>query len=78
MWGQTMDICGLIKKGARNRSQVELPREAGEMTGNCTRGSDHWSCLIMKIDISCLKLLLTSLESGVSAPPSAALLSDAA
>lgn len=32
----------------------------------------------MKIDISCLELLLMSLESGVSVPPSAALLSDAA
>lgn len=42
------------------------------MTENCTQGSNHWSHLIMKIDISCLRLLLMSLESGVSVTPLAA------
>lgn len=82
MWGQTMNKCGLIKglvkKGAGNRSQAELPRKAGKMTGICTCRSNHQSHLIMKIDISCLELLLMSLESGVSLTFLAAVLSEAA
>lgn len=40
-----MDKCnlikGLVKKGAQNRSQVELPRKAGERTRNLTWGSNR-------------------------------------
>lgn len=66
------------QKEAGNRSQVELPRQADEITGNSPWGSSHKSLLIMKTDISCLKLLLMSLESGVSVTPLAAVLSGAA
>lgn len=76
--GQVWFDQGTCQKGAGNRSQVELPRKAGEITGNCTWRSNHWSHLIMKIDISCLELLLMSLESGVCVTLLAAVLSEAA
>lgn len=40
-YGQVWFDLESVKKGAKNRSQVEISRKAGEMTGNCTWGNNH-------------------------------------